>query len=69
MALDNGIPVIEIDRHLAMLLDFYNPKLWIFWLTGLISVELYGICQNMIFFPQVRKRLQVQCVQFRLLKC
>lgn len=42
MALDNGIPVIEIDRHLAMLLDFYNPKLWIFWLTGLILAVTIG---------------------------
>ena len=30
VAIDNGIPVIEIDRHLAMLLDFY------LWQTGLI---------------------------------
>ena len=26
MAVDDGIPVTEIDKHLAMLLGFYNQK-------------------------------------------
>lgn len=26
MAVDDGIPVTEIDRHLAMLRGFYNQK-------------------------------------------
>lgn len=42
MAIDNEIPVTEIDRHLVMRLDFYNPKLWIFWQTGLSLAIITG---------------------------